>query len=72
LKFLFTDYRPLFPEPVTAEEQFCVPLGRELTPEEKRYLSLAEIALGPLSRDFPTERRSNVTPMLLKRGRHAA
>jgi hypothetical protein len=61
LQFLFRDYRPLFPDRITAEEQFSAQLGRELTPREKHYLMLAEIALGPVSRDAFAEKSPSAT-----------
>ena len=80
MQFLFRDYRPLFPDRLTAEEQFSVLLGRELTPDERHYLSLAEISLGPLSNDVAAGKKSsieqlraksNVTPITPKKP-HAA
>jgi hypothetical protein len=67
LRFFINDYRPLFPEDITAEERFRAELGRDLTPLERHYLTLAELALGPLSCDAPGERRSNVTMLRLKK-----
>jgi hypothetical protein len=52
---------------MTDEEWFEMSLGRELTPKERLYLALAEIALGPLSQQVPENRR----PEMLGRRRTA-
>jgi hypothetical protein len=36
-------------------------LGRELTPQERHYLALAEIALGPLPEDAPLKPRRDLS-----------